>query len=72
VDDSSGGSLAIERRYARAVRLPLRGYGAFPGSITSWQTAAYPLDTAFVVELPSGSLRPSTVARHVAAIVALA
>jgi murein peptide amidase A len=72
VDDSSGGSLAIERRYARAVGLPLRNYGFFPGSITSWQDSTFPRDTAFVVELPAGQLSPSSVARHVAAILALA
>jgi protein MpaA len=72
VDDSSGGSLAIERRYARAVGLPLRNYGFVPGSITSWQDHAFPGDTAFVVELPPGQLTPSSIARHVAAILALA
>ncbi|HEX4564551.1 MAG TPA: M14 family zinc carboxypeptidase [Solirubrobacteraceae bacterium] len=72
VDDSSGGSLAIERRYARAVGLPLRSYGVFPGSITSWQNSAYPRDTAFVVELPSGSLPAASVARHAEGILALA
>jgi protein MpaA len=72
VDDSSGGSLAIERRYAHAVGLPLRDFGFFPGSITSWQDHAYPRDTAFVVELPPGRLTASAIARHVAAILALA
>jgi len=71
VDDSSGGSLAIERRYARLVGLPLRSYGVFPGSITGWQDAAYPHDTGFMVELPAGSLPASSVARHVAAVLAL-
>ena len=72
VDDSSGGSVAIERRYAHAVGLPLRDYGFFPGSITGWQDHAYPRDTAFVVELPPGPLTASAIARHVAAILALA
>ena len=71
VDDSSGGSLAIERRYARAVRLPLRRYGFFPGSITSWQDATFPRHTAFVVELPAGQLSQGSLARHVAAVLAL-
>jgi protein MpaA len=71
VDDSSGGSLAIERRYARAVGLPLRNYRVFPGSITTWQDVTYPHDSAFVVELPAGRLAPSSIARHVAAILAL-
>jgi protein MpaA len=72
VDDSSGGSLAIEHRYAHAVGLPVRDFGFFPGSITGWQDHTYPRDTAFVVELPPGQLTPSAVARHVAAILALA
>jgi murein peptide amidase A len=72
VDDSSGGSLAIERHYARAVGLPLRSYGFVPGSITTWQDHTFAQDTAFVVELPSGSLPASSVSRHVAAILSLA
>jgi protein MpaA len=71
VDDSSGGSLAIEGQYARAVGLPLGNYGVFPGSITTWQDVTYPRDTAFVVELPPGPLSASSIARHLAAIVAL-
>jgi protein MpaA len=71
VDDSSGGSLAIESHYAHAVGLPLRNYGVFPGSITTWQDVTYPRDTAFVVELPPGPLQASSTARHVAAILAL-
>jgi len=71
VDDSSGGSLAIESRYARLVGLPLRRYGVFPGSITSWQDATYPHDTAFVVELGPGPLPASAIVRHVAAVLAL-
>jgi protein MpaA len=71
VDDSSDGSVAIERRYARAVGLPLQNYGVFPGSIATWQDVTYPHDTAFVVELPAGPLAPSSITRHVAAILAL-
>jgi protein MpaA len=72
VDDSSGGSRPIESRYASAVGLPLRNYGAFPGSITNWQDVTYPHDTAFVVELPAGALPQASADRHVAAILALA
>jgi protein MpaA len=71
VDSSSGGDPAIESRYARTVGLPFRAYPFVPGSITSWQDATFPQDTAFVVELPPGALPPSSVARHVAAIIAL-
>jgi protein MpaA len=71
VDDSSGGSLAIESHYAHSVGLPLRRYGDFPGSITTWQDVTYPQDTAFVVELPPGPLAASSIARHVGAILGL-
>jgi murein peptide amidase A len=71
VDSSSGGDPAIERRYARTVGLPYLRYPFVPGSITSWQDATFPHDTAFVVELPGGPLPPASVSRHVAAIMAL-
>jgi murein peptide amidase A len=72
VDSSSGGDPAIESRYAHTVGLPFRAYPSFvPGSVTSWQDAAFPHGTAFVVELPAGALPPASVALHVAAILAL-
>lgn len=71
VDSSSGGSIAVERRYAARVGLPLRDYGVFRGSITAWQDSVFPQDTAFVVELPAGAPSRTAVARHVAAITAL-
>ncbi len=71
VDNSSGGDVGIEGRYAAAVGLPLLNYGVFPGSITTWQNASLPHDTAFVVELPGGPLSRRSIARHVAAIRAL-
>lgn len=70
--DDAGGSRAIERRYARLVGLPFVRFGAPPGSITSWQNATFPSDTAFVVELPGGALPASAVERHAKAVLALA
>ena len=70
--DDSGGRRPIERRYARMVGLPFRHIGLEPGSITSWQNAVFPEDTAFVVELPPGRLRANAVRRHVSAVLALA
>jgi hypothetical protein len=70
--DGSGGDPRIERAYARMVRLPFRHFGVFPGSITSWQNATFARDTAFVVELPAGSLSGRSVNRHVAAVLSLA
>jgi murein peptide amidase A len=70
--DSSGGDRNVERRYARLVGLPFRHLGDFPGSITSWQNATYRRATAFVVELPAGSLSPRSTARHAAAVLNIA
>jgi len=70
--DDSGGSRSLERRYAHLVGLPFRHYGLQPGSITSWQNAAFPKDTAFVVELSAGRLTSASVARHPSAVEALA
>jgi protein MpaA len=50
--DESGGSLAIEMRFARVLGEPLRRLSRYPGSATSWQNATFPGSTAFVVELP--------------------
>jgi protein MpaA len=69
--DDAGGDRAVERRYARLVGLPFRHYGTEPGSITSWQNAAFPRATAFVVELPAGRLSSAAVARHARAVLAL-
>jgi protein MpaA len=54
--DESGGSVAVERRFARAVGMPLQRLTRYPGSATSWENATFPGTTAFVVELGSGAL----------------
>jgi murein peptide amidase A len=69
---ASGGDPAIERRYARLVGLRFGRLGPYPGSITSWQNAAFRRDTAFVVELPAGRLPSRSTTRHVNAILRLA
>jgi murein peptide amidase A len=53
VVDESGGSLAVERRYSRLVRLPLERLSRYPGGASDWQNARFPHTTAFVVELPA-------------------
>lgn len=70
--DLSGGDPALQRRYARLVGLPLRRLARPPGSVSSWQNAAFPGTTAFVVELPAGPLSATSAARHAAAVRALA
>jgi protein MpaA len=70
--DLSGGDRRVEQAYARRVGLPLGRLGPYPGSITRWQNALHPHTTAFVVELPAGRLGRTAVARHAAAVLALA
>ncbi len=66
----SQGVLSTQRRFARLVGLPLvRLRGAYPGSVTRWQNHWHPEASAFVVELPGGSLSPTAVHRYVNAIL---
>ena len=67
-----GGTLRLERRYARRVGLPLRWIGRFHGSVAAWENATMPGTAAFVVELPAGPLSPAAVDRHVRAVLSLA
>lgn len=69
-----GGSLDVARRYAR-----LAGYTVdnpvgprARGQAPTWQNAAYPGTTAFIVELPAGPLSPAALQRHARATVAIA
>jgi murein peptide amidase A len=70
--DESGGDPRVERRYAQLVGMRFEQFARPPGSITSWQNTTYRDATAFVVELPAGSLRPAAAARHTRAVLALA
>jgi protein MpaA len=67
--DDPGRHRRIPRRYARRVGLPFRRYGQdLPGIFTGWQNATFRASTAFVVELPAGSLPPRAVRRHANAV----
>ena len=68
--DLSGGDAGIEQRYAAAVGLPARELTRYPGSAASWENATFPGATAFVVELPAGSLSREQAQRHAAAALA--
>jgi protein MpaA len=70
--DESGGSQAIERRFARLARLPFRRLTRYPGSVASWQDARFPTTTAFVVELPGGRPSAGAVARYARAVTGVA
>jgi protein MpaA len=72
VVDESGGSLAVERRFASFVALPIARLVRYPGSATGWENHAFPGTTAFVVELPPGPLSAHAVARYAGAVLRLA
>jgi protein MpaA len=61
VVDLSGGSVAVERRFARLVDLPAARLPRYPGSATGWENHRFPGTTAFVVELPGGQPSPTLV-----------
>ncbi|HWD73068.1 MAG TPA: DUF2817 domain-containing protein [Actinomycetota bacterium] len=65
--DLSGGDVSIEQRYAGMVGLPTRQLQRYPGSVTSWENQTFPGSTAFVVELPAGSLSEAVANRYAAA-----
>ncbi|MDP9222081.1 MAG: DUF2817 domain-containing protein [Actinomycetota bacterium] len=71
VVDDSGGDIAVERRFARLVRLPLVRLRRYPGSAASWQDHELRTSTAFVVELPP-RLTAGDVGRFVGAVMQLA
>ena len=68
----TGGDVALQRRYARLVGLPLRRLPNYPGTAVRWQNHRFPGTTAFVVELPAGRLAAGAVRRHVRAVLDLA
>ncbi|CAA9541031.1 MAG: hypothetical protein AVDCRST_MAG79-1867, partial [uncultured Thermoleophilia bacterium] len=70
--DPSTPAATVERRYARAVGLPLREIGPLPGVATGWSNHVLPGTTSFVVELGSGSLTPARARRHAAAVLEVA
>ena len=71
VVDESGGDLRIERRFAQLVGLPLRRLTREPGSAVGWENHHLGGTTAFVVELPAGSLTTAAAARYARAVLAL-
>lgn len=52
VVDESGGSVAVEQRFAFLLGEPLRRLTRYPGSAASWENHLLPGSSAFVVELP--------------------
>jgi protein MpaA len=70
--DESGGSVGVERRFAKLTGLPLRRLPRYPGSAAGWQNHRLRRSTAFVVELPPGTLSAASVRRFAAAVMKLA
>src|SRR4051794_1124928 len=70
--DESGGSLAVEQRFARLAGLPLRRLTRYPGSAASWQDHRFRGTSAFVVELPAGPATPSRQRRWADAVLQVA
>jgi protein MpaA len=67
------GAAALQRRYARVARMPLkRCRGSdLPGTATRWQMHVLPKSSAFVVELAAGRLTPAAARRHARAVLAV-
>lgn len=71
VVDQSGADVDVERRYAHLVGEPLVRLTRYPGSVAGWENHAFPGTTAFVVELPAGSLTPAQADRYALAVLRL-
>ena len=71
VVDESGGSVALERRFARDVGMRVTRLPRYPGSAASWQSQTLPGTTPFVVELHGGALSTAEVRRFVGAVRSL-
>ncbi|OLE35377.1 MAG: hypothetical protein AUG48_10825 [Actinobacteria bacterium 13_1_20CM_3_68_9] len=69
VVDESGGSIAVERRFARTSGLPMRRLTRYPGSAAGWQNHRLPGTTAFVVELPPRPLSGPSASRYARAVL---
>lgn len=69
--DESGGRIAVERRFASLVGLPLRRLQRYRGSVASWQNHQFPGTTGFVVELPAGPLTSRSARTYAGAVAAL-
>jgi murein peptide amidase A len=62
------GNLGLQRRFARLVGLRTGYIPGLRGTATGWSNATFPGTTAFVVELPAGSLTAKATARIARAV----
>jgi protein MpaA len=61
----------LRRRFSALVGLPLRRLPREPGSAVGWENHRLPGTTAFVVELPAGSVSSKAAVRYARAVLAL-
>jgi protein MpaA len=66
--DMAGGDRGLARRYAHLAGLPATCLPFLPGTATGWENHTFPHTTAFVVELPAGTVGPASLERHLRAI----
>jgi hypothetical protein len=69
--DMAGGDRGVARRYARLAHLRATCLPFLPGTATGWENHTSPGTTAFVVELPAGTVGVRSLGRHVAAVGAM-
>ena len=62
------GNLGLQRRFARLAGLRAGYIPGLTGTATGWSNATFPGTTAFVVELPAGSLTAKATARIARAV----
>jgi len=72
VVDRSGGNPAVERRFASLTGMRFARLAREPGSVVGWENHRDAAATAFVVELPAGTLTPAAVRRYAHAVTTLA
>ncbi|HWF31352.1 MAG TPA: DUF2817 domain-containing protein [Solirubrobacteraceae bacterium] len=69
--DMAGGDRGVTRRYAQLSGLRATCLPFLPGTATAWSNHNFAGTTAFVVELPTGAVSVSALARHLDAVGAL-
>jgi protein MpaA len=69
--DMPGGDRGVPRRYAQLAHLRATCLPFLPGTATGWSNHTFPGTTAFVVELPAGSVGAAALADHVRAVRAM-
>jgi murein endopeptidase len=67
-----GPSIPAAKRYAQLAEMQFRAIRWPPGTAANWQNHRFPGTSAFVAELPAGSLSEAAANRHAEAVLALA